>query len=40
MKFKDFTLKEKVKMIIVGPWIFMGALLKTLYQGIRYNDWG
>lgn len=39
MKFKDFSLKEKVIMIVVGPWLLIGGLIKTLYRGIRFNDW-
>ena len=39
MEWNDFTLKEKVKMIIVGPWIFIFGLIRTMYRGIRYNDW-
>jgi len=39
MKFKDFTLREKLTMLLFGPWIFIGEIIKTLYRGIRYNNW-
>jgi hypothetical protein len=39
MKFKDFTFKMKMKTVIIGPWLLIGALLKTLYHGIRFNNW-
>jgi len=39
MEFKDFTLVEKIKMVIIAPWLFISGLIRTLYYGIRFNDW-
>ena len=39
MKFKDLSLKEKLYVIFVGPWVFIGGLFKTLWKGLVKDDW-